>query len=284
MAQFTNQAQLAYNDSVISSNIAVGEILEVLSATKTAVGDSYGADSNVTYVISIVNSGTAPYTSLTVTDNLGAYAFGTSSLVPLTYNDGTVNYYINGVLQPSPGVDSSGISLVFSPVSVPAGGNATIIYEVSTNRFAPLEAGSEITNSVTVSGSGITPITAVETVTAASDPELSVAKSISPVPVAENGTLTYTFLIQNTGNSPATADDLAVITDTFDPTLSDLTVTFNGETWTEPADYTYDETSGVFSSTAGLITVPAATFTQDPTTGVWVTTPGVSTLIITGTV
>lgn len=284
MAQFTNQAQLAYNDSVISSNIAVGEILEVLSATKTAVGDSYGADSNVTYVISIVNSGTAPYTSLTVTDNLGAYAFGTSSLVPLTYNDGTVNYYINGVLQPSPGVDSSGTSLVFSPVSVPAGGNATIIYEVSTNRFAPLEAGSEITNSVTVSGSGITPITAVETVTAASDPELSVAKSISPVPVAENGTLTYTFLIQNTGNSPATADDLAVITDTFDPTLSDLTVTFNGETWTEPADYTYDETSGVFSSTAGLITVPAATFTQDPTTGVWVTTPGVSTLIITGTV
>lgn len=284
MAQFTNQAQLAYNDSVISSNIAVGEILEVLSATKTAVGDSYGADSNVTYVISIVNSGTAPYTSLTVTDNLGAYAFGTNSLVPLTYNDGTVNYYINGVLQPSPGVDSSGISLVFSPISVPAGGNATIIYEVSTNRFAPLEAGSEITNSVTVSGSGITPITAVETVTAASDPELSVAKSISPVPVAENGTLTYTFLIQNTGNSPATADDLAVITDTFDPTLSDLTVTFNGETWTEPADYTYDETSGVFSSTAGLITVPAATFTQDPATGVWVTTPGVSTLIITGTV
>lgn len=284
MAQFTNQAQLAYNDSVISSNIAVGEILEVLSATKTAVGDSYGADSNVTYVISIVNSGTAPYTSLTVTDNLGAYAFGTSSLVPLTYNDGTVNYYINGVLQPAPGVDTTGTNLVFSPISVPAGGNATIIYEVSTNRFAPLEAGSEITNSVTVSGSGITPITAVETVTAASDPELSVAKSISPVPVAENGTLTYTFLIQNTGNSPATADDLAVITDTFDPTLSDLTVTFNGETWTEPADYTYDETSGVFSSTAGLITVPAATFTQDPTTGVWVTTPGVSTLIITGTV
>lgn len=97
MAQFTNQAQLAYNDSVISSNIAVGEILEVLSATKTAVGDSYGADSNVTYVISIVNSGTAPYTSLTVTDNLGAYDFGTSSLVPLTYNDGTVNYYISTV-------------------------------------------------------------------------------------------------------------------------------------------------------------------------------------------
>ena len=37
MAQFTNQAQLSYNNSVTSSNIAVGEIIEVLSATKTAV-------------------------------------------------------------------------------------------------------------------------------------------------------------------------------------------------------------------------------------------------------
>ncbi len=284
MAQFTNQAQLAYNDSVISSNIAVGEILEVLSATKTAVSNTYGPDSNLTYVISIVNSGTTPYNALTVTDDLGAYTFGTSTLVPLTYNEGTVNYYINGNLQPAPTVTSSGTALVFSGINVPADGNAIIIYEVSTNRFAPLETGAEITNEVTVSGGGITPFTAEETVTSASEPQLSVTKSINPVPVTENGTLTYTFVIQNTGNSPATADDLAVITDTFDPTLSNLTVTFNGETWTSPADYTYDETSGVFSSVAGLITVPAATFTQDPTTGVWITTPGVSTLTITGTV
>ena len=41
MAQFTNQAQLSYNDSVTNSNIAVGELLEVLSATKTAVIDEY---------------------------------------------------------------------------------------------------------------------------------------------------------------------------------------------------------------------------------------------------
>lgn len=284
MAQFTNQAQLAYNDSVVNSNIAVGEILEVISVTKTAVGNSYGTDSNLTYVISIVNSGTVPYSALTVTDNLGAYTFGATTLVPLTYNDGTATYYINGIIQPAPAVTASGTELVFNSISVPAQGNATIVYEVSANRFAPLETGAEITNAATVSGSGITPITADETVTAASDPELSVTKSISPVPVTENGTLTYTFLIQNTGNSPATVDDLAVITDTFDPTLSDITVTFNGETWTETSDYTYNETSGVFSSIPGRITVPAATFTQDPTTGVWITAPGVSTLTITGTI
>lgn len=284
LAQFTNQAQLAYNDSVINSNIAVGEILEVLSVTKTAVGDEYGADSNLTYVISVVNSGATPFNALTVTDNLGSYTFGASTLVPLTYNEGTVNYYINGILQPAPAVTASGTDLVFSGISVPADGNATIVYEVNTNRYAPLATGSEITNTATLSGGGITPVAAEETVTAVSEPELSVTKSVSPVPVAENGTLTYTFVIQNTGNTAATAADLAVITDTFNPVLSNLAVTFNGSTWAEPADYTYDETTGAFSSVAGVITVPAATYTQDPTTGVWITTPGVSTLTITGTV
>ena len=35
MARFTNQAQLRYGNAVANSNIAVGEIMEVLSATKT---------------------------------------------------------------------------------------------------------------------------------------------------------------------------------------------------------------------------------------------------------
>lgn len=42
MARFTNQAQIRYGDAVSNSNIAVGEILEVLSVTKTAVRNTYG--------------------------------------------------------------------------------------------------------------------------------------------------------------------------------------------------------------------------------------------------
>ena len=34
MAQFTNQAQLRYGDTVANSNIAVGEILEVLAVAR----------------------------------------------------------------------------------------------------------------------------------------------------------------------------------------------------------------------------------------------------------
>jgi len=283
MAQFTNQAQLSYNNNVTNSNIAVGEILEVLSATKTAVRDSYGQNDNITYVISIVNSGNIAFTGLTVTDDLGTYTLGATSYVPLTYIEGTIQYYVNGVLQSAP-VVSVGTELVISNINVPANGNAILIYETRANQYAPLGAGDSITNEAVITGNGITSVNVTETVTTEEEPNLTITKSISPVPVAENGILTYTFLIQNSGNTPATAEDLAVITDMFDPILSNLTVTFNGSAWTEPVNYTYDESTGLFATVAGQVTVPAATYTQDETTGVWSVNPGVSTLVISGTV
>ena len=100
----------------------------------------------------------------------------------------------------------------------------------------------------------------------------------------ENGTLTYTFLIQNLGNTAADAATGVVITDTFNPVLENLTVNFNGTAWAEGTNYTYDTTTGLFTGTAGGITVPAATYTQDPVTGAWGINPGVSTLVISGTV
>ena len=54
--------------------------------------------------------------------------------------------------------------------------------------------------------------------------------------------------------------------------------------WAEGTNYTYDTTTGLFTGTAGGITVPAATYTQDPVTGAWGINPGVSTLVISGTV
>ena len=76
MARFTNQAQLKYGNAVTNSNIAVGEILEVLSASKTAVRDTYGQNDSVTYLSALVNSGILPVTWLTLTDDLWTYAFG----------------------------------------------------------------------------------------------------------------------------------------------------------------------------------------------------------------
>ena len=283
MARFTNQAQLQYGNVIANSNIAVGEILEVLSATKTAVRDTYGQNDSITYIVSIVNSGTVALNGITLTDNLGEYEFNEMTLTPLTYIPNTVKYYVNGTLQPAPTVVTQS-PLVISGISVPAGGNAILAYETAINEFAPLDTESEIRNRVTISGGGITPIVAEETISAVNNPILTITKSLSPVPVTENGTLTYTFMIQNTGNVAATESTAALITDTFDPILSNLSVSFNGTAWTEGENYTYDEMTGEFVTVAGQITVPAATYTQDTTTGAWFVNPGVSTLIVTGTV
>ena len=111
-----------------------------------------------------------------------------------------------------------------------------------------------------------------------------IQKSLNPLTVNESGTITYTFTIQNFGNTEATVADNVVVTDTFTPSLSGISVTYNGAPWTSPANYTYNETTGVFSTNPGQITVPAATFTQNPATGEITVTPGVSTIIVTGTI
>lgn len=163
MARFTNQAQLRYGNEITNSNIAVGEITEVLSATKTAVRDTYGQNENVTYVISIVNSGTTAFNGITVTDNLGEYLFNTRELTPLTYIPGTVKYYANGILQATPAV-TAGPPLTITGITVPAGGNVTLTYEAEVNSYAPLAAEASITNTATIAGAGVTPVTVNETV------------------------------------------------------------------------------------------------------------------------
>ena len=284
MAQFINQAQLSYNNSVVNSNVAVGEILEVLSATKTAVLDDYTRNDDLTYVISVINSGTSPVTGLTITDDLGGYLFGTETLYPLSYVEGSVRMYLNGILQPAPTV-SAGPPLVFSGITIPAGSNLMLIYEADVTRFAPLDVDDSIVNTATVTGTGIpSTLTISETVTPEQEPELTITKFIEPIPVTENGTLTYRFLIQNYGNTAAVATDNVAVTDTFDPLLNNLTVTLNGEPWSEGTNYTYEAATGVFATIPGQITVPAATYTQDPDTGAWIVTPGVTTLVVSGTI
>ena len=284
MAQFTNRATLRIGDTQINSNVAVGEIVEVLTASKTAVVDTYGRFDSISYVVSIINSGENAVTGINVVDNLGEYTDGENTFVPLDYLEGSLLYYVNGVLQPDPAVSATS-PLTITGLSLPAGSNALIIYNVRAGEFAPLDVGASITNRVTVEGGGIaTPIIAEETVTARSEPELSITKSISPIPVSDNGRLTYTFTIQNSGNTPAVATDDIVLTDLFDPLLTNLAVSYNGVVWAEGVNYTYDEQSGLFETAASQITVPAASYTRDPDTGAVILTPGVSVLTVTGTV
>lgn len=283
MATFTNKATLTYNGGTVDSNTVTGELLEVLSLTKTAITTEYTEGDTITYVVSLVNTGTTPLTAVTLTDDLGAYESGTETLVPLTYVNGTATYYVNGVLQAAPTVTATS-PLTVSGITIPAGGNALLIYEAQANGFAPPEIGGSITNTATATGGGIaTPISDTAVITAEAQADLTISKAISPAVVTENGQLTYTFVIENTGNTPATATDNLVVTDTFSPILDPITVTYNGTTWAAGTNYTYNPATGEFATFPGQITVPAATYTQN-TDGSYTVTPGVAVLTVTGTV
>jgi uncharacterized repeat protein (TIGR01451 family) len=284
MATFQNQATLTYGDNVTTSNVVTGELQQAISVTKYSVTDTYTADEVLTYVISLVNGGSTSLTDLTVTDNLGGYFQNGSLLVPLEYVEGSLSYYLNGTRQGAP-VFSDTSPLVITGITVPANSNAFLVYQARVNEFAPPAAGGTVTNTATVTGAGIpAPITATETVNASSEAFLTIAKSLNPTTVSEGDRLTYTFVIQNFGNTPVVATDDAVVTDNFDPILSDLAVSFNGAIWTEGVQYTYDETAGAFATIPANITVPAATYSQNPATGAWSVVPGVSTLVVVGTV
>ena len=284
MAIFSNQATLTYNGTSTNSNIAYGEILDVLAATKTAVEGTYAPGQLVTYVVTLRNTGTSPLAGLTVTDDLGGYDFNGTTVYPLTYEANSAALFIDGVPQPAPAV-TAGPPLVVTGLTIPAGGDLVLVYQARANEFADPTAQGTIINTITVTGDGLSaPVTATETINGVTAPVLNITKSISPAQVVDNDRVTYTFLIQNTGNEAVVATDNAAITDTFDPILTGLVVTFNDVTWTEGVQYNYNEATGLFTTVPGEITVPAATYTQDPVTGAYTLTPGIATLVVTGTI
>ncbi len=282
MALFTNQAQLTFGDTVVNSNIAVGEILDALTADKNSTLENYSLGDTLTYVISATNSSTNPITNLTVTDNLGAYTPGGSAVYPLDYVTGSALLFINGELVAAP-TESAGPPLVFSGITLPAGASMILIYNATVNQNAPLVSGSEITNTAVITGTCIDATEVSETVTVLDTPNVTITKSIDPTPVSQGDRVTYRFLIQNYGNTAIVATDNAVISDTFSPILTNLAVEFNGTDWTEGTEYSYNEATGLFTSAESEITVPAATYTQAPN-GTVTVIPGTALLEITGNI
>ena len=282
MPTFQNNATLTFNGRSVLSNTVTGEISDLLTGSKTAPVDLYRQGDRITYVVNLVNAGDTAQTDLTVTDDLGAYVYETGTLTPLTYLDGSAALFVNGTPQAAPTVSVQDGSLVFTGITAPADGNATIVYAVTVNEYAPLGADGSVVNTATVTGGGkITPLALTETITPDTTANLSIVKSISPATVVGGGPVTYSFEIGNSGLTPVGATDEVTLTDVFNPALLNPTVSYNQATLTEGTDYTYE--NGTLTVLAGAITLPAATVSQSAT-GEWVVTPGTGTLTVTGTI
>lgn len=277
MAQFYNQATLTYTGGTVNSNITVGEVREVITATKTPITKDYTAASSVTYLISLVNTSSADVTGVTVQDDLGACSFGTATVYPLSYVADSVTYLVDGTPAAPPTV-TAGDGVTFSGITVPANGNVAIIYETETTAYAPLGEGETISNTATINGGCIVdPIIAAATVPMDMTPALTIAKSLTPDVLSGCTEVTYTFDLRNYGGAADAAAQIQ-LADTFDPPLTGIAVTLNGAPFTA---YTYSETTGAMTTTAGAITVPAAAFTQN-SDGTWTTDPGLTTITVTG--
>ena len=286
MALFYNQATLTHGGGTTVSNTTVGELLAGVTLDKTALSTDYTRYDSLCYLVTLTNTGTTAYNGLTLTDTLGAFTpeGGTTAVVPLSSITGSLLYYIDGVAAASPTV-TVGTDLTVSGINVPAGSAATLIYEVRVNEYAPLATGSTIINRASVTGAQITEPTAdTSTVPVRASTDLTIAKALCPPTVAPDGTLSYTFIVQNTGNLPVDATDDLVVSDTFNPILTGITVTLNGTALVAGTDYTYNTATGAFSTVAGAVSVPAATYTTDPATGVVSVIPGVTILTVLGTV
>lgn len=283
MVTFTNQATLSYNGNVTNSNITTGEIADIPTVTKSAINSGYSQGESIAYSVSLINTSATALTCLTLSDNLGQYNFSSTSLTPLSYVAGTLRYFVNGAEQTAPSVTTTGNALQITGITVPANGNVLLIYEAKPNSYAPLAAGSSIENTVTVSGANISPVTASAIIDADQDIALTISKVLSPFVVTANDQVTYTFVVQNMGNIPTESTDSVIIRDTFTPALSNITVTLDGTPLSSGIDYVYSESTGIFSTVAGAINVPAAFFTQS-SNGAYTTTPGVAVLTVTGTI
>lgn len=281
MASFTNQATLWFNGKATHSNIASGELTEALTLTKNAIPNRYHTGDILTYIITMSNSGTSALSGLTLTDTLGAYTIPgtTAQAVPLTYQEDSLMLYVNGVLQPAP-TAAQREPLTLTDLSIPAGGHVLLLFQAAAAATADPTASGSIRNEVSLTGEALAaPLTAVHTVFADTAPQLSISKSICPAVVSANDPVTYTFIIQNTGNTAVTEQDDVVISDVLDPPLRDISVRFNDVLWKQQYTYTDNE----FRTAAGALTVPAASYTQDPVEGTWTIQPGISTLTLTGT-
>lgn len=287
MAQIiTNQASVAYryNSRTASalSNIATAVLTEPLGVEKVSLEDTYRAGSQLTYSVTVTNGSSSALSGVTVTDDLGGYVLGSTTVVPLDYV-GPAILLVDGsyVGSLTPTLSTDGVTFALPTLGV--GASAQVIYKAEVNGSAPLAEGSTVTNTVTVTATGSNaPVTDSDTVTVDSYADVTITKSMTPSGVVDGETLTYTFVLSNFGNAAAT--DI-VLSDTFDPAPEGITVQVDGTTL---AASDYDYTGGVLTlpseSGTTALALDAATITQDPETGAVAVTPDTLTVTVTGVI
>lgn len=259
-----NQANISYqyNSSTgnASSNIVETTVLDLygITATKTALQETFRPGENITYVTVIENNGSANLYNVTLSDDLGnnnleiiatsVYMFKNEELTVIVPSD-PFTVEIPGILTP--------------------GEQVLIIYTARVISTINPDI-DEITNTqrITARGGGVTgPLITVipeptASITRADFAELNIVKTANRDTIMSGDALTYTFTMTNTGNIVANE---VILTDYLPEgfVISTITSETNGTIVTyNPTDYTFDPTTRLLilpNATGTPISVPATT-------------------------
>lgn len=258
----TNRATVSYSFGTAFasavSNITTAKLNAALSITKIALSETYRIGSELTYIITVTNNSSTQTNALSVTDDLGTGSIDCSELTPLTLI-GNARLFINGAFAEEIVPIYVDRSVIFNIGHIPANAAAQIIYTAEVNNLAGCCSECTITNRACVRFVCDCPcaetVCAECTVTAEDYAELRIIKSVCPNSLVCGERIRYLIDVYNYGNIEATD---VVLTDSFDPALSDLEVRIGGILI--PADeYVYSDGNLTLPSLNGrALTVPAA--------------------------
>ncbi|MBO5914408.1 MAG: DUF11 domain-containing protein [Clostridia bacterium] len=284
----TNRATVNYSygrsSAVTVSNTASTVLNGTVEISKFALSNAYRAGGDITYIITVTNSGNSALGDITVADDLGSIEFGNGRLKTLDYI-GPAQLYTGGMyvsaLTPITTVD--GIS--FNIGNLPIGETATIIYVARANQNASSALGESITNTATARRFCDCPCdfpsSASATVYAEAYGDLRVIKSVCPNPVVCGEQINYIIDLYNYGN---TVVGNVVLSDVFDPLLTDLTVSIDGNV-IPASQYNYVNGTLTLPNRSGSeITVPAASFTRNEQSGAVNINPGHIQITLSGNI
>jgi uncharacterized repeat protein (TIGR01451 family) len=181
-----------YNPSVsIPVTMTVVPSAPILNIAKSGNPTSVQAGGLLVYTIVVGNTGNADATGITVTDTIPA-------------NTAFVSADAGGT--------RIGDQVQWSGKTVPADGALTVHFTVRVD--SPLPNGTILNNDAygVTCTEGVSATGSPVQTTVHSAPVLAIAKSGSPDPVQAGGLLTYTILVENTGNADATG---VTVTDTI---------------------------------------------------------------------
>ncbi|MBR3971745.1 MAG: DUF11 domain-containing protein [Ruminococcus sp.] len=276
-----NFATLTYNSGedteAATSNVVSTNLLESagVSAEKFTANSTWRPGENLTYFVTVTNTGTEPIENVTVTDDLGG-----ETDTPMFYVQGSARVIAGIEVTEVTPTDTNPLVIPVADTLLP-GESVIVLYVARVNATIEDDVNS-ITNTATAQGEGTAcgggDATDESSVTLPREDfaQVNLLKAVDKAVISCGDTLTYTFSIENSGNIPATN---VVITDTLPEgfVITSVQSVTNGVTTVyDEGDYTVSADNTLILPTgAGVtITVPARTDAGN----------GLTTVIVTGIV